>query len=97
MIKPFLVFLFVLGAFAFSPAQSLPSGQKIYQSKCKRCHGADGAKGASGAKNLKISNMKSQEIKYIVSNGKKPMPAYKKISAAELDSLVVYVKALRKA
>lgn len=71
------------------------SGKEIYSTNCVRCHGEDGKMGAMGATDLSTSTLADEEVKNVVLNGRKGMPAIK-MEAAQLDSVVVYVKSLRK-
>lgn len=74
-----------------------PSGQDIYQKKCKRCHGETGGKGLFGAKSLLISRMKYDDVVRIISEGKRPMPGFQnKLSAEEIKLVATYVLSLRK-
>ncbi|MDQ1590011.1 MAG: hypothetical protein QOG71_638 [Pyrinomonadaceae bacterium] len=79
----------------------------IFESKCASCHGKDGrAKTMMGkfnkARNLKDAAWQAQvsdeRIYNSINNGRgKKMPAFaKKLSPAEVESLVVYVRGLKK-
>jgi len=79
----------------------------IFESKCASCHGKDGrAKTMMGkfnkARNLKDAAWQAQvsdeRIYNSINNGRgKKMPAFaKKLSPAEVDALVVYVRGLKK-
>jgi cbb3-type cytochrome c oxidase subunit III len=82
------------------------SAVELYSQNCSRCHGKDGkAKGlkakAVGARNLTDGQwqdrVSDERIFNSISNGKGKMPAYgKKLSEAEVDSLVTYVRSLKK-
>jgi len=82
------------------------SAAELYTKNCASCHGSDGrAKTFKGklkhARNLvdaewqdKVSD---ERIFNSIMNGKGKMPAYgKKLSEQEIDSLVAYVRGLRK-
>ncbi len=71
------------------------SGQEIYSSNCARCHGDDGKKGVMEASDLSVSTLSDEEVKAIIVNGRKGMPPIK-MEAAQLDSVAVFVKSLRK-
>lgn len=74
---------------------TVTGGKEIYSSKCVSCHGDDGAKQALGATNLALSTLSDDEVKNVITNGRKGMQAYK-LEPAQLDSVVGYVKSLRK-
>lgn len=71
------------------------TGQEIYSSNCARCHGDDGKKGVMDASDLSVSTLSDEEVKNVVMNGRKGMPPIK-MEAAQLDSVAVFVKSLRK-
>lgn len=89
----FLVMLFLsLAAFTGEPL----TGKEIYKKKCQRCHGDKGGKGISGAKNLQISHMKYEDIINLITNGKKPMPAFKaRLTPEEISLVANYATSLR--
>jgi mono/diheme cytochrome c family protein len=63
---------------------------------CAKCHGEDGNIGYAGAAILSESELSDDQIKMVVSNGRKNMPAFGRyFSAEELDELAAYVKSLR--
>jgi cytochrome c6 len=79
---------------------------ELYSKHCASCHGSDGrAKTSKGklkhARNLVDAewqgNVSDERIFNSIMNGKGKMPAYeKKLSEQETDSLVAYVRGLRK-
>lgn len=79
---------------------------KIYQTNCAKCHGKDGqAKSLRGklinAQNLTDATWQTEtsdeHIFNVVSNGHKKMPAFgKKLSEEEINSLVIYIRKLKK-
>jgi len=85
---------------------SARSAAEIYAKSCASCHGRDGrAKTFKGklkhARNLADaewqSHVSDERIFNSIMNGKGKMPAYgKKVAEQEIDSLVGYVRALRK-
>jgi cytochrome c6 len=82
---PILILFSFLSPFPKLKAQ-ISNGQKIFESKCVKCHGIDGTKEKVGAKNLRFSKL-----------CKKVMPAYKKkLSPEEIKNVAEYVKTLRK-
>jgi mono/diheme cytochrome c family protein len=70
----------------------------LFESNCASCHGCDGTLGMSGAKDLSISNLKKDEIKDRIQNGKNGMPSFEGIiqEGEQMDSIVSYVISLRK-
>lgn len=97
--KTFLTFYFMT-AFHLGLAQSHESrsdGKELFEHKCKRCHGKDGTKGLFGAKNLQLSRLQDSDLTTIISKGKNGMPRWeKRLSQQEIESVIVYVKTLRK-
>jgi cytochrome c6 len=92
-----LIFLALTGVPAMGQQKPPASGQTIYKSKCERCHGADGSKQAMGAKNLQATFMSDTDLKKLIGDGYRKMPAFrKKVSPLEMDLLIEYVKGLRK-
>jgi mono/diheme cytochrome c family protein len=100
-----LVFAFValLAAPSLTAAADLELGKKVYGQKCANCHGADGKGNAKMAAALKTeikplsdaANKPEAEVRKLVEEGKKPMPAYgKTLSAAEIDAVLAYAKDL---
>ncbi len=78
----------------------------LYKKDCASCHGKDGqAKSLRGkfldAQNLTDSTWQTkvsdEHIFNVISNGRKKMPAFgKKLSEEEINSLVAYVRGLKK-
>ena len=89
-----------------SGSESLSSGAELYSRNCARCHGSDGrARGfkarAVHARDLTVAEWQErasdERIFNSISNGKGKMPAYgKKLSEAEINDLVNYVRGLKK-
>lgn len=85
---------------------SARSAAELYAKNCASCHGRDGrAKTFKGklkhARNLADSEWQGrvadERIFNSIMNGKGKMPAFgKKLTEQEIDSLVTYVRALRK-
>ena len=82
-----------------------PDAAAIYKAKCAMCHGADGSGNTPTGKSMKVrdlrseqvQNMKNEEIEKSIANGKGKMPAYKsKLSGADIDALVSYIRDLGK-
>ena len=82
------------------------SAAAIYKSQCASCHGKDGRAKTFKAKFNHARNLADAEwqerttderIFNSISNGRGKMPAYgNKLSDAEIESLVAYVRGLRK-
>jgi len=71
-------------------------GETVYISHCKLCHGSKGDLGISGAANLKISLLSIDEVKNVVTNGRKAMPAWgKQLSAEQIQQVSEYVITFR--
>ncbi len=91
---------------AVSSSEAATNGAQLYGRQCVKCHGKDGrAKGIrgklSGARNLSDAawqeRVTDERIFNVISNGKGRMPTFgKKLSETEIDSLVQYVRSLRK-
>lgn len=87
-------------------AEVAVDAKTIFVSKCASCHGKDGrAKTFRGklshARNLADSewqnNVSDERLFNSISNGRNKMPSFKKkLSEAEIDSLVTYVRRLKK-
>lgn len=85
---------------------SARSAAELYKKSCASCHGKDGRaktlKGRlKGARNLADpewqSSVSDERIFNSITNGRGKMPSFgKKMSEAEVESLVTYVRALKK-
>lgn len=75
---------------------------ETFKGKCAMCHGADGSKAnpAMGVQPLSGADVQKQsdaDLKTVISKGKGKMPAYAgKLSDAEIDGLVKYIRSLKK-
>jgi mono/diheme cytochrome c family protein len=78
------------------------SNSKLFNSNCARCHGADGKGNTKlgmdlATPDLTTSRISSAKIRQVIVNGDGDMPAFKKkFKAAQVTSLVNYVRALRR-
>jgi cytochrome c6 len=74
------------------------TGEELFLKNCVGCHGVNGKLGNSGAKNLALSRITDGQIRTILEEGKNAMPsmAFLMEQAAEMDSVIAYVKKLRK-
>ena len=82
-----------------------PDAAAIYKGKCAMCHGADGAGQTPTGKTMKLRDLRSADVQKQtdeqlakwIADGKGKMPAYKtKLSAAEIDALVGFIRSLKK-
>ena len=73
-------------------------GEGLYTRHCSSCHGSDGSLGVSGAHDLRSSKFSDAQIKERIKTGKGAMPALREAidSEEDIDSIVVFVKKLRK-
>ena len=104
----FLLFATARASLTFNipGAESETGAAQLYSQNCSRCHGKDGkAKGlkgkAVGARNLTDGQWQDrvtdERIFNSINNGKGKMPAYgKKLSEVEVNSLVTFVRSLKK-
>jgi cytochrome c6 len=93
-------------SFLFSgSANAQGAGEKVYKAKCASCHGADGKGATAAGKATKARDFCSDEVKKetdeewaaIAAKGKNKMPAYdKKLTEAELQAVVAYIRGLCK-
>ncbi len=80
----------------------------LFVDKCAKCHGESGKGDGPKAKTLKkkpadytdkakMGEITDAELKEEITNGKKPMPAFKtKLTEQEIDDLVVYIRTFAK-
>jgi cytochrome c6 len=89
-----------------APAAGGGDARTVYNSKCASCHGRDGRATSARAKREHARDMTTgdwqdsvsdERIYNSISNGKGKMPAFKKkLSDAQIDELVNYVRRLRR-
>jgi cytochrome c6 len=94
------------GARALNAAETPKDAATIFNKECSSCHGKDGRAKTmkakfNGAKDLTKpgwqENTSDEHIFNVVTNGHGKMPAYgKKLSQAEIESLVSYIRRLKK-
>lgn len=86
-----------------SPAQD--TGASLFKAKCAMCHGPDGKGDTAMGKKLglkdlgsaEVQKMSDSDLEKIVTDGKDKMPSYKgKLTDAQIDSLVKYIRTLKK-
>lgn len=77
----------------------------LYKSKCAACHAADGSGSTPVGKMMKVRDLRSDavqkqtdiELTKTVAGGKGKMPAFgKKLSTAEVESLIAFIRTLKK-
>jgi len=90
------------GAPAFG--EDLAKGKKIYVDKCLKCHGEKGKGDGPKAWDLskkpadytdkeKMSKFTDADLRKVVKEGKKPMPAFgKKLSDEDINGVVAYIR-----
>lgn len=83
--------------------QKSNSARTLYLNNCARCHGADGRGETELGKLYSATNLTDRKVKRssrkraarIIQNGEGSMPGFKnKLKAAEINSLVSYIKTL---
>jgi len=75
------------------------NSKHLYDKECSICHGTEGIPSIKNAKNLQKSTITESEIKQIILKGslQMGMPSFEnRLKISEVDSLVAYVKSLRK-
>lgn len=101
-----VAWLGTLALVSTAAAADLELGKKIYAAKCASCHGPDGKGNAKMAGILKVTipdltsvvRKSDDDLLKILSDGKKPMPAFGKgLRKDELDAVLHYAKGLAKA
>jgi mono/diheme cytochrome c family protein len=98
--------LSVAGAAWVAPAfgADLANAKKIYVDKCLKCHGEKGKGDGPKAWDLskkpadytdkeKMSKFTDADLRKVVKEGKKPMPAFgKKLSDEDIDGVITYIR-----
>jgi cytochrome c6 len=86
-------------------ADAGPDAAAIYKSKCAMCHGQDGAGQTPAGKSMKVKDLRSPEVQKmtdkelftVIAEGKGKMTGFKaKLSQADIDALVGFVRQLKK-
>jgi len=81
------------------------AGADTFAAKCASCHAKDGSGNSTIGKKMALRDLGSaavqkqtdQQLHDITAKGKKKMPAYeKKLSAAQINELVAYIRSLAK-
>jgi mono/diheme cytochrome c family protein len=98
--------LFVVGAVLVAPGfgADLAKGKSVYVDKCLKCHGEKGKGDGPKAEDLekkpadytdkaKMAKFTDEDLKKVVKEGKKPMPAYgKKLTEDQINDVIAYVR-----
>ena len=93
-----IIFALLFSFASLSVAQTTPSpdAQKLYKSKCNRCHGKTGDKGLFRAPKLSQSTVSDASVILLIQEGKGVMPSFKKfLTDQEMQSLLAYIKTFR--
>jgi mono/diheme cytochrome c family protein len=86
-------------------ASAAPDAASLFNSQCAQCHGRDGRAKTKRGRQTHSRDITSAEwqndvsderIFNSISRGKGKMPAFKKLSDTQVDSLVTYVRRLKK-
>lgn len=100
-----LITLCILIAAPAAFAGGGPDGAATYKAKCAMCHGPDGAGQTTMGKNMKLRDLRAAEVQKQtdaelvkwIADGKGKMPGYKaKLSAADIDALVGFIRSIKK-
>jgi mono/diheme cytochrome c family protein len=97
----FVVLSVVMAVPAFAAG---PDAASIYKAKCAACHAADGSGNTSTGKSMKVRDLRAPEVQKqtdlqltdVIAGGKGKMPPYgKKLSTAEIQSLIAHIRTLK--
>lgn len=72
-------------------------GKDLYDRSCSACHGIDGGGAISDAINQGSNtdlNLTDEQIAGVITVGPGNMPSFSRLTPAQVDSLVVYVRSL---
>lgn len=87
------------------PARAEGDAAAVFKDKCAVCHAANGDGSTAVGKSMKLRDLRSSDVqkqsdvdlKKITASGKGKMPGYQgKLSDAQIDELVTYMRALAK-
>jgi cytochrome c6 len=79
-------------------------GAAVFKASCASCHGQDAKGQTPVGKSLKIKDLHTAEVQKesaadlakVISDGKGKMPAFKsKLTKAQIDDVVAYIKSLK--
>jgi mono/diheme cytochrome c family protein len=97
--------VFFSGRDAAAGGDPSSAGADTFAAKCASCHAKDGSGNSTIGKKMALRDLGSaavqkqtdQQLHDITAKGKKKMPAYeKKLSAAQINELVAYIRSLAK-
>ena len=104
--RTILTVVAIAGLSATAVFADAAAGKAVFERACKTCHGADGTPNANVAKMMKVEmrDLKAAEvqsesaadIKKIVEEGKGKMKPIKSVTGPDVDSVVAYVKTMKK-
>lgn len=92
----FIVTLFIIFNVLFlkcgtTSVSDVTKAEKIYRTKCARCHGKDGKKGSKGAKDLTISTKPLSYRINQLNNGKEKMPSFSdRLTTEQIEMVAKY-------
>lgn len=71
-----------------------PPGAVVYANSCARCHGStrQGTGKAEGLDPVKMASVSDQQLRLNIQTGKGKMPAFGRLTTAQVDDLVAYLK-----
>ena len=70
-------------------------GAALYEKNCVTCHGSAGAKQLGGATDLSASDLSELDAITVIGEGRKSMPAFKALSAEEIQAISKYIQTLK--
>ncbi len=82
-----------------------PDAAGLYKSNCAICHGTDGTGKTPTGKALKVRDLRSADVQRmsdkelfaVIADGKEKMPPFKsKLSQADIDALIAFIRQLAK-
>ena len=106
-----MIAILAVAAASWRPVQMRASGEPVqeiktvYSSKCAVCHGMDGGANTAKGKELKVKDMRSQEVQgmsdqklyEVIAKGKGKMNGYEKsLGKDQVQQLVAYTRELGK-
>lgn len=99
------IFAVLLFAVRGTPLGAAGEGEALFKSKCAACHGPDGAGQTPVGKNLKIADLRAEEVQkqsdadltQAITKGKNKMPPFEKsLKPDEIKAVVAQVRELAK-
>lgn len=98
------IFAVLVFALKGSPLAAAGETETLFKSKCAACHGPDGAGQTPVGKNMKIKDLRSEEVQKqsdaeltdAIAKGKNKMPPQKTLTADQVKDLVAHVRELGK-